>query len=514
MDIAPGRVFIIKSSARSLTTSEAFLKNRGWQVASGVSLKECLAFLMRNKPDFVLISADHKHKKIHVIPALLKQALGLYTIGISESQSSASFKVLDQMNVDHKHNQTASGPALDRLLILLQKKILEEKEARESGDYNGESSSAEGNTGSAAYDNLMKMAGIDSEEEPSSQVFKNDSVPSDPAGLMQFEGAKASEGASITQEGIKTTSGSFTQSGAQSNDSIMKQEGLQAKDFSVSTGRKDSFSQGNSHFQDSPSDWGNTAATGAAPKSQDPNQPQYKTDKPAYIDPRLSQVEKAVEEALKKASIEVDSSVSQALPESVEYVSAIMVTAENFSGYLVAAIAADSADRVSLFERVRTHFFAYMRENGHSLEDIELMDLKIHPVSFSDWTKVDGDFLKQAFFKSSEMMLAFIPIEKKKLPVKFEPSANISKVLYNVEDLEPDQPVEFDLYLHLKNNDKYLLYTPENGSIYKEQLARLKKNGEANVHVRKEQAPKLRKYHTQNFLNEKIKGYKKRKVPA
>jgi hypothetical protein len=514
MDIAPGRVFIIKSSARSLTTSEAFLKNRGWQVASGVSLKECLAFLMKNKPDFVLISADHKHKKIHVIPALLKQALGLYTIGISESQSSGSFKVLDQMNVDHKHNQTASGPALERLLILLQKKALEEKEARDSEGFTADTAShQEGSPGTAAYSNLMKMAGIDLEDEPTAQIFKNESSD-EPSGMMQFEGAKAVDGVSIKQEGVSSVSGSFTQEGLNSTDSTMKQEGLQAKDFSVNTGKQDTFPQGDSQFQDAPSDWGGDKAFGKNPQKGDPKQPQFKTEKPAYMDPRLSQVEKAVEEALRRASIAVSSTESQALPESVDHVSAIMVTAENFSGYLIAAMNVKVEDRAKLFEEVRVHFFDHMKKNGHSLEDIELMDLKVHPVSFSDWTKVDGDFLKQAFFQSSELMLAFIPVEKKKLPVKFEPSANISKVVYNVEDLEPDQPVEFDLYLHLKNNDKYLLYTPENASIYKEQLDRLKKNGVANVHVRKEQAPKLRKYHTQNFLNEKIKGYKKRKVPA
>ena len=81
-------------------------------------------------------------------------------------------------------------------------------------------------------------------------------------------------------------------------------------------------------------------------------------------------------------------------------------------------------------------------------------------------------------------------------------------VKLSIDDLKEDAVVEFDLYIYMPGNNKYLLYTPQGMRFYGNQKNRLREKGVSHIHLRKESASSVIKYKAQNFLNEKIESYK------
>jgi hypothetical protein len=105
--------------------------------------------------------------------------------------------------------------------------------------------------------------------------------------------------------------------------------------------------------------------------------------------------------------------------------------------------------------------------------------------------------------------MAFFPSQD--TTVRLEASASERMLQLDMSELRGNVVLEFDLYIYLPQNQKYLLYTPEGRPLYEEQKKRLMDKGVAKMHLRKESAQGVKRYRAQNFLNDKIEEFKKKK---
>ncbi len=80
-----------------------------------------------------------------------------------------------------------------------------------------------------------------------------------------------------------------------------------------------------------------------------------------------------------------------------------------------------------------------------------------------------------------------------------------------LEDLAGDVAVEFNVYIYLPRNNRYVLYTPRGGVFYHVQKERLQSQGISQLHILKGDLKDLDKYRAQNFLNEKIQEFETKK---
>src|SRR4051812_15031359 len=64
-------LLIIKSNVKGLTAAESYLLARGWELYSCVDLKQALTMLIQKKPQYVMISVEHPHKKVRLLPNIL-----------------------------------------------------------------------------------------------------------------------------------------------------------------------------------------------------------------------------------------------------------------------------------------------------------------------------------------------------------------------------------------------------------------------------------------------------------
>ena len=193
--------------------------------------------------------------------------------------------------------------------------------------------------------------------------------------------------------------------------------------------------------------------------------------------------------------------------EAATDLACITVESPKFSGYLVCAMGRKRKIDQAFIQILHQRLFKFLRDNGENVKDQDAMSLKIQEVDFTAWTMAQAEFLKKSVHDGDEVAIAFFPTAIK--TDEFQKSASDKMLMVNLAELQDDAIVEFDLYIFMPENNKYLLYTPQGRPLYGQQKGRLKEKGVTHMHLRKESAHEMKKYRAQNFLNDKIKSYKK-----
>ncbi|WP_413584832.1 hypothetical protein [Bdellovibrio sp. HCB274] len=186
-------------------------------------------------------------------------------------------------------------------------------------------------------------------------------------------------------------------------------------------------------------------------------------------------------------------------------VACILVESGRFSGYLVAAMAEHLTVDIHFFEQIRTRLFKFLSENGENMEHNETMPIKIKQVPFAAWAVEYAEFLRKSVHEGNEVAMAFFP----RSDVKAEVSASADEEMaaIKIQEMRENVPVEFNLYVFLPRNNRYVLYTPEGGVFLSEQKNRLISQGITHLHVLRMELQNVDKYRAQNYLNDKIDQY-------
>ena len=188
----------------------------------------------------------------------------------------------------------------------------------------------------------------------------------------------------------------------------------------------------------------------------------------------------------------------------------IIVESPKFSGYLVAAMGSAKAIDASFIDMIRERLFSFLKAHGEVIQDSEkAMEIKLEEIEFDEWALDQAEFLKRAIHDDTEVAMAFFPSTD--TSIKLEQSVSDKMLQMDISDLREDVALEFDLYIYLPENKKYLLYTPEGRPLYGNQKDRLAEKGVAKMHLRKESAHGVKRYRAQNFLNDKIAEFKNKK---
>jgi hypothetical protein len=192
--------------------------------------------------------------------------------------------------------------------------------------------------------------------------------------------------------------------------------------------------------------------------------------------------------------------------EKATNVACILIHGMRFSGYLICAMGADRKVDQDLMKTMQTRLLQFLRANGEEIKDDEVLGMKIQEVDFQDWALEQADFLRKSVHEGEEVAMAFFPANN--INMELEESASKKMLQMRLEELREDSPLEFDLYIYMPENNKYLLYTPQGKSIYDKQKLRLKSRGVTHMHLKKESLRDVKRYRAQNFLNDKIASYK------
>lgn len=224
--------------------------------------------------------------------------------------------------------------------------------------------------------------------------------------------------------------------------------------------------------------------------------------------PLESIILKGTKQALDETVEVLDGEVNQELEDSSQ-VACIVVESEKFNGYLIAALGKNRKMDGKFIKAIQDRLFKFLKDNGENVSDKDNMNLKIKKVEFEDWAVEYADFLKKSVHNGEEIAMAFFPVSNVRPEIGESASSTMASV--KLSEMESDKTVEFNMYVYLPANKKYILYTPKGGKFYGNQKGRLEEKGVKEVHMLKSEVNDLSKYKAQNYLNNLIDTFKKKK---
>ncbi len=130
------------------------------------------------------------------------------------------------------------------------------------------------------------------------------------------------------------------------------------------------------------------------------------------------------------------------------------------------------------------------------------LNIEIDEVDFNLWTSHKARFVSRAEHRGKEVMMAFFEMDKKL--VQIAPSIDPKMAKINVESITPNVAIDFDAYLYLQSNQKFLKYLHSGTRVSVTQLQSLKEREIDSFHIDKTDQGTYHAYVAKNYLNATI----------
>lgn len=505
-DNVENTVLILKSHAGSLTSAEAFLKNRRWEIKSTANLREAIAYILQNQPAYIMITSDHPNKKVNLLPKMLAAAVVSKIIGFSEKGTTLSTQTLHQMNLEYNLYPPVSGPAIERMILKIRRDSLHTKTEREKSIQKSGSNTSEEAMLTFKSDQMnsekMKINLAGAQEALRSLISGEDLENSNIASATTAEPFDPSYFSEPSQKSHETTEegkpdhSSGSEESISSSDSIDPSKNSEGENF-PSTDRTAHFR----HRRESIHYDGKKASEKTPYKMQSEPESNNSSSAQSIL---VRGTEAALNESVDRKAHPVLNSRPN-LPESD--MACITIDSPRFSGYLICAFGRQRPVDQALMQMIKNKLFGFLKANGEQLKEKSLLTLKLQEVDFSSWAMAQADFLKKSLHAGDEIAIAFFP--KNVSDIQTSDSVIEKMVQVGIHDIKEDSRVEFDLYVYMPANKKFLLYTPKGRTFYKNQKGRLMESGIKHLHLKRDEAHELNKYQAQVFLNEKIARFRR-----
>lgn len=528
------KLLIITSGKGNLGPAESFLKNREWKVKATSNLKEALIFLVQEQPPFVMVSVDHPNKKVRNLPKVLTQAFPVCVIAFTEDTSAAGFAVLSSSATEYLIYPPITGPAI---LRTVNKYYKDQQTKGSDGNFvRSSNGSGEGDDGSVI---AIRGAGAGFDSSKSQNLLAS-LLGEDAIGVIP-----GNRGSDLGSAGGNSTS----QSSTTPNISMIPNGGSQ-----TSTPNAPFGSVSSQNTPQAPIGSGGVQNTPSAVQKGPNNRPMSATEEGAgmgqaysaggdsdknagqgwvpvhkgkkqknrrYTPEELENLPEATKKDTliskgSKVALE-DVSVKTPHQESVQvgrpaHVACLIIESNRFSGYLITAMGHERKLDKEFLNQIRKRLYKFLKESGEELSDKEHMKLRIRQVPFEDWALEKAEFLRKSIHNGHEVAMAFFP--RQDLQGQVGSSAAEEMATIRLSEIMNDTVLEFNAYVYLPKNDKYVLYTPRGAVFYGVQKERLQKQGIQNLHVFKEDLEDVTRYRAQNYLNSKIDEYEEEQEKA
>lgn len=109
-------ILIICKNPAAFQQSASFLSRRGWPTTVIGNLSKAIDFIVKNSPDFVLISCNHPNPGTARLPSLLTTAMKAQVIAFIEQSDPQSVAKLTNSNFKNKLQGQPSGPKIQRMV--------------------------------------------------------------------------------------------------------------------------------------------------------------------------------------------------------------------------------------------------------------------------------------------------------------------------------------------------------------------------------------------------------------
>lgn len=534
---AKKRIVILKATPASLFSAESFLKNRSWQVTSVMELKQILALALAKKVDYVFLSVDHASPKVSLLPKLLSQAVGIPVVIFGEGLSARGNQAIRESNHPYVLNPPVSGPAIERIILRIERDLTKERDGEKAhGDPTLTEKSGEDsvltfsnksvlNNGSVA---VMKGSALEALNSllNGEGTERGGATEQDPGG----SGFSFNNGGNNSDNGFGTS-----QSGQDDNGhNLLNQNGAgganglgQSNGSDVGGGsglgqpNRTGAGGGNGLGQSNGTDASGDNGIGGRAKSKNtPSFEQEHVDKKAGAKFGAGVTNKNFRSADQFSLISASEhainelvyvpSGTQSTDKREIILSCFRVAYADVSGHVLVAVRSHGEDHTEMMEKVREKVLSYLKTLGYDINSSYLIPMQLNNVDVEPWLMEQAEFLRSSMGDGLDISLAFI--DGSPAPKDLEVSAQKDMRKISIDELRADVKLEFDLFIWMPLNKKYVRYSKKNLPVMNKQLERLKSGGVQDLHVREESQADVHRYHVQNFLNDSIAQFRAREA--
>lgn len=217
---------------------------------------------------------------------------------------------------------------------------------------------------------------------------------------------------------------------------------------------------------------------------------------------------KSVEVAV-ELSVERTSEVTKPV-ENVTKGTLTLVKTGNFKGYILGANGSDTADG-ELAAKVRKHLARVLNNNGEEVGgDVSVQTLELDQVPFNLWAEQNAEFIVNSQHGSDDVAFAYFQSST----IMERPDGKTEIFSVDVEKgLAADKMVDFEIYLHLPKNKKFVQYIHQTTKFTKDMKDKLLSQGIKEVFVKNEHWPRFEVYCTMNEIDKSIANFKNNATP-
>ncbi|MBX2987498.1 MAG: hypothetical protein KF802_06345 [Bdellovibrionaceae bacterium] len=162
----------------------------------------------------------------------------------------------------------------------------------------------------------------------------------------------------------------------------------------------------------------------------------------------------------------------------------IQVKTPVLCGHFVVALGSDRALDEHLMFVVKDALVSLMKQLGYEVETTDAFPVELQKVEFKKWSDSMASFIETGVHRGIEVALAFFPTDAELF--RFEKSQDPAFLKIPLNEVRSGQGVDFEIYLHLPLNGKYILYISRGGELTPQQHLGLEARGIKSLHVREE----------------------------
>ena len=186
-------------------------------------------------------------------------------------------------------------------------------------------------------------------------------------------------------------------------------------------------------------------------------------------------------------------------------ISCLVVAAEGISGFLVVAAGKgrriDKAVLETMSHEIGQNLAAQVTVSNLG----SFFDINLKTAHFAGWAKHTAEFVKTAALGAHEIAAAFFPCDSSMIEIIL--MTDYAYLGIGVDDIDAEHAIDFDLFLHLPINRRYLRYARKGRKLLDRQRERLVGRGVSHFYIKSEDAAEFLKYRAKVFLHKSHKAY-------
>lgn len=553
-------IFVIKSKPESLAGAESWLRGKGWTVNSTATVRDALPGIVEKKPKYVLVCMDHPNAKVRMLPKLLMQAFQAQVIPFVDSTNARSVALI--AGQEYVLYPPITGTAIERMASKIErdKRRVDVEKQRPNSIAKSSLGTAETGVINIKGENSLAPSHVHVQEQARKalqELMKSDDTKPERITLESTEGKSFSTSSPGPAEGKKP--GNSHHEPTTPHEKTMRDSSAAADD-----GRSKNFGAVGSTLKQNSSGEGdetNRSTSNGTPKgtiSHDPiaersgsvdprdigqSHSETKKNNSTVMTTEAAEIKKKVEPPsqprglrakLAKAKallnyIRPNSNLTQesgivesvhiavdltAQPDHSQEIKTLGTCSEmicfpvgssHHHGYMLCAIANNPEPLLSFTGLFRKKLIEIMGETEKHFTAGEPLPLNLSTVDFEAFAKHQAHFIVKFTHLNCECAVAYFDEEMPE-PI-FQTPLRADMIPVSLTEIPPERRLEFDIFLHLPQNEKFVRYGKKNNWISTTQKSKLVQRGVNTMHLHQSHRYDLFRHRLQLFMDDKIQQF-------